>query len=195
MSTFGASNSTSTSNSHIIPRYDMYGNKIQVNHTVTNSSAVSTLRSLSNTDSSTNKDVFQRLEERMKRKDVEPMDIDEGEEEEEEEEENNAEARKMQWLEERAAPISDADKQRVKSLIQRGGDAIIIEKYNIPIRPKDLKTLSPGCWLNDEIVSFYMQLLQERDKTLVAQFNQKKTGSASMLPSHFFNHFFINIFF
>lgn len=41
-------------------------------------------------------------------------------------------------------------------------DKMLIEKFNIPIRIKDLKTLSKSQWLNDEIINFYFSLLAER---------------------------------
>ena len=140
-------------------------------------------------------DVFSRLESKMLQKIADPdaMEIDGLEEEEGAEDSNAVQKRKHQWLKERATPITDSEKQRVKSCLQRGDDGVIIEKFNIPIRYKDLRTLSPGTWLNDEIVSFYMQLLQDRDKMLLAHYtssNQK--NCVSMLPSHYFNHFFMN---
>jgi sentrin-specific protease 1 len=44
------------------------------------------------------------------------------------------------------------------------GDDVLIEKFNIEIRHKDLKTLEGLNWLNDEIINFYFSLIMERSK-------------------------------
>lgn len=40
----------------------------------------------------------------------------------------------------------------------------IIQKFCIPITVKDLRTLRPPNWLNDEIMNFYFELLHQRSK-------------------------------
>ena len=55
----------------------------------------------------------------------------------------------------------------------------IIQKFCIPITVKDLKTLRPPNWLNDEIINFYFELMHQRSK------------ENSNLPKiHIFNTFF-----
>jgi sentrin-specific protease 1 len=47
-----------------------------------------------------------------------------------------------------------------------------------------LRCLTDGIWLNDEVINFYMKLLQERDAALCA-------SNTRRLTSHFFNSFFL----
>ena len=55
----------------------------------------------------------------------------------------------------------------------------IIQKFSIPVIVKDLKTLRPPNWLNDEVINFYFELLYQRSK------------EKSNLPKiHVFNTFF-----
>ncbi|CAD5210504.1 unnamed protein product [Bursaphelenchus okinawaensis] len=44
-------------------------------------------------------------------------------------------------------------------------DEVFSSKFNIDVTRKDLMTLAPGTWLNDEIVNFYFSLIAERSKT------------------------------
>ena len=45
--------------------------------------------------------------------------------------------------------------------------------------------LRPNVWLNDEVINFYMNMLQDRDNSLCAKFPGRK-------KSHFFNSFFVH---
>ncbi len=48
-----------------------------------------------------------------------------------------------------------------------------------------MKALAPGSWLNDEIINFYMEMLNERDAALVQAGLRTKRN-------HFFNSFFFS---
>ena len=62
---------------------------------------------------------------------------------EEEEEVDPVDVRKEPLTEEQEANV-DAQ--------QRGNAAdVLLEKFNIPVTRKDLRTLQPGTWLNDEV--------------------------------------------
>ena len=63
---------------------------------------------------------------------------------------------------------------------------VVIDKFNIDITVSKLICLKPNTWLNDEIVNFYMCMLQERDQKLCAESKNKR------LPSHYFNSFFVS---
>ena len=39
---------------------------------------------------------------------------------------------------------------------------MVVEKFNVSLLKKDIQTLRPGEWLNDEIINFYGQLIMER---------------------------------
>jgi sentrin-specific protease 1 len=106
-----------------------------------------------------------------------------GEEEEmEEEDDQNAgliAARKM--------PLDCADVDEIRKLLQgRPNDPrLVMDKFNIDITVSKIVCLKPNTWLNDEIVNFYMCLLQERDDQLSAASNGARKRS------HYFNSFFI----
>ncbi|KAJ1911708.1 hypothetical protein IWQ60_010016 [Tieghemiomyces parasiticus] len=56
---------------------------------------------------------------------------------------------------------------------------LVLEMFNIPISGSDLRTLTRGQWLNDEVINFYMNLIVARSKATLA------------LPTvHAFNTFF-----
>jgi hypothetical protein len=42
-------------------------------------------------------------------------------------------------------------------------EEVLAENWNIQLRRKDLQTLAPGIWLNDNIVNYWLGLLRERD--------------------------------
>lgn len=60
---------------------------------------------------------------------------------------------------------------------------VLIEKYNVNITRGHLQCLLPMQWLNDEVINFWFQLLNDRDVELV------QSGTMSK-RSHFFNSFF-----
>lgn len=79
--------------------------------------------------------------------------------------------------------------QKARDFISSGrcsDSKIVIEKYDIPMNERKLSCLKPGVWLNDEVVNFYMCMLQERDAELC------QAEGPARKPSHFFNSFFIS---
>ncbi|RLN10248.1 hypothetical protein BBJ28_00014183 [Nothophytophthora sp. Chile5] len=62
-------------------------------------------------------------------------------------------------------------------------EQVLIQKYNVDITRRHLQCLLPIQWLNDEVINFYFQLMNDRDEALV------KTGVLEK-RSHFFNSFF-----
>ncbi|KAL7675575.1 hypothetical protein ACOME3_001842 [Neoechinorhynchus agilis] len=64
-------------------------------------------------------------------------------------------------------PISEKDFERTEDVFNQKeddeeADFLKVQKFNIPIRRKDLALLKPGGWLNDEIINFYMEMIAER---------------------------------
>jgi len=47
---------------------------------------------------------------------------------------------------------------------ERGACELIVKHCHINLRSKDMTTLRPGKWLNDNIIEFYMKTLSEREK-------------------------------
>jgi sentrin-specific protease 1 len=56
---------------------------------------------------------------------------------------------------------SDA-KKIIEGASWKDDDEVLITKFNIEFRRRDLNTLISPHWLNDEVINFYMQLLSER---------------------------------
>ncbi|XP_026192227.1 ubiquitin-like-specific protease ESD4 [Cyclospora cayetanensis] len=63
------------------------------------------------------------------------------------------------------------------------GDKELIEKFNIPITVETLRCLEGSNWLNDEVINFYLNLLQERNK------KQLENGE-NVCRCYFFSTFF-----
>lgn len=65
---------------------------------------------------------------------------------------------------------------------------VIIDKYSIDMTRAKLVCLKPSTWLNDEVINFYMSMLQERDLALT----EKAGGENNRKSSHYFSSFFID---
>lgn len=52
--------------------------------------------------------------------------------------------------------------QVIRSALSSPASVTLIERFFIPITPRDLKTLSGSAWLNDEVINFYFELIAER---------------------------------
>jgi len=64
-------------------------------------------------------------------------------------------------------------------------ELLLKTKFNIPITLDKLRCLAAPRWLNDEVINFYMCMLQERDNSLCEQ-------NPLRLNSHYFSTFFMN---
>lgn len=61
--------------------------------------------------------------------------------------------------------LSSDDKKFIEHVSRNGpGQEVIIEKFNLRITRHDLGTLVGLNWLNDEVINFYMNLLNERSE-------------------------------
>jgi hypothetical protein len=91
-----------------------------------------------------------------------------------------------QRLAERLADLTNEQLDRVTAaLLHPHDEALLMEKFGIPVTRRICKCLNPRLWLNDEIINYYMQMLQEWDKRLCEADPTRK-------PSHFFNLFFMS---
>jgi sentrin-specific protease 1 len=84
-------------------------------------------------------------------------------------------------------PLSNQERNRVHDAMDErlGSDDDIVAQNGVDnIQRKSLRTLSPGEWLNDEVIHYFLGTLAERDAQLCAQ----QTGRAR---SHFFKSFFM----
>lgn len=84
--------------------------------------------------------------------------------------------------------ITDSDRVQFRNLVNREPNEAVLrhEASKVRLMGSDLARLSPGCWLNDEIINLYMRLLQERDTRLHAE------GKEKYPKCHFFNSFFLS---
>lgn len=62
---------------------------------------------------------------------------------------------------------------------------VVQAKFNMDITRKKMKCLQSSTWLNDEIINFYMLMLNERDSRITASTQPPRR------TSHFFNSFFV----
>jgi sentrin-specific protease 1 len=61
-------------------------------------------------------------------------------------------------------------------------DAVVVDDFNMTVNGRHVQCLREGCWLNDEVMNFYFELLRARSECLVAEKKGQKC--------HFFNTFF-----
>jgi Ulp1 family protease len=55
----------------------------------------------------------------------------------------------------RRIPLSPEEVHQIQSDMYSGSpDEVLLERFNIPIKRKDIRSLAPGTWLNDEVSSF-----------------------------------------
>lgn len=108
--------------------------------------------------------------------DSDPMDVVEDGEDEE----------VKRLLDARKADINNDEKQKVlKALRAPPSHNILIDKFNIDMTVVKFKCLEPRTWLNDEVINFYMCLLQDRDE-------KKGKSDNNYVTSHYFNSFFFS---
>ncbi|XP_013136078.1 PREDICTED: sentrin-specific protease 1-like isoform X2 [Papilio polytes] len=61
--------------------------------------------------------------------------------------------------------LSPEEEQLVKKALGPGPlDQVLVQKFRMSIRRRDLQTLSGLNWLNDEVINFYMELITERSE-------------------------------
>lgn len=108
--------------------------------------------------------------------------------EESDEEMNIDEEQPAALIAQRKSPLSSEELQAITRILQQSSSsrALVIDKFNIDITEGKIAGLKPRTWLNDEIVNFYMCMLQERDQKLCERSN------GSRKPSYYFNSFFVS---
>jgi len=85
----------------------------------------------------------------------------------------------------RRSPLSTEELAKVNDILMKSSNTLLTDKFGITMTEKKLSCLKPCTWLNDEVINFYMCLLQERDAKLVdLSYGGKKS-------SHYFNSFFM----
>lgn len=85
----------------------------------------------------------------------------------------------------RKIPLTQEENSQIDNILNGPrNDQIITDKFDFQMTRAKIQCLRPHVWLNDEIINFHMQLLQERDSKLCDIYNTRK-------KSHFFTSFFM----
>ena len=79
--------------------------------------------------------------------------------------------------------IRAPDRQLVAEMLGKNSPVDVLRFVNAEVFGEHTQRLSPSGWLVDEVVNYYMFLLQERDALVCASDGSRK-------PCHFFNSFF-----
>ena len=103
------------------------------------------------------------------------------------------------WVEAQIAlrrkPLDSRELARFRSVLVMKDDEqkiVVIEKYAIDMTVNKLCCLRNRTWLNDEVVNFYMCLLQDRSNTHFMESNRNLSYRPSQLRlSYYFNSFFM----
>lgn len=99
--------------------------------------------------------------------------------------ENNNNLNIENLIQARRNDISNIEKENVTKVLNRiPNHDVVILKFKIDMTAKKIQCLKPYTWLNDEVINFYMCMLQERDLKLSNNNPDRKT-------SFYFNSFFI----
>ena len=83
--------------------------------------------------------------------------------------------------------ISDEDSDRVDAALEEGTPSeVLVSGFKVDLTRENLSCCAPNTWLKDEVVNFYFQLLNERNKRLRAE-----DPGCGVPDAHFHNSFFI----
>jgi hypothetical protein len=64
-------------------------------------------------------------------------------------------------------PLSDRELAIALDCLDEGGDPkeVLVNKFSVEVTRRDMACLRPGQWLNDEVINFFLKLLQERSNS------------------------------
>jgi len=82
-------------------------------------------------------------------------------------------------------PLTAAENYGVSAALSAAPGAVVSDGFNAEVTGKHAARLNPGGWLVDEVVNFYMALLQDRD-------DRHCKADPTARPCHFFNSFFVS---
>eukprot|EP00934_Nitzschia_sp_Nitz4_P005502 Nitzschia sp. Nitz4//scaffold3_size479765//115325//117029//NITZ4_000049-RA/size479765-augustus-gene-0.28-mRNA-1//-1//CDS//3329550605//5492//frame0 len=83
-------------------------------------------------------------------------------------------------------PLSEEEQERVRQAMYGGGpgDAVLAQSGSDFVQRSSIQTLRPGCWLNDEVIHYFLLMLTNRDEALCQKDPSRKR-------CHFYKSFFI----
>lgn len=84
--------------------------------------------------------------------------------------------------------MSETDKRAARAALGGNGGAVVVEGFNLELTQFDLQNLSPGTWLDDNVINFYFELISERARRDLQATNKPDFAKLKihMLPSFFF---------
>ena len=62
------------------------------------------------------------------------------------------------------APLPLREREDSRRLLQMAPSSLVVSAFNVELRAKELRCLQPREWLNDEVINFYFQLLEQRQQ-------------------------------
>ena len=86
----------------------------------------------------------------------------------------------MCQLKKRKIALTEEDVKKVDTILAATENRVLVDEFNIEMTTQLIKCLSPGWWLNDEVMNFYVAMLNAR----MAQTDQR---------CHLFNSFFYTL--
>jgi len=81
--------------------------------------------------------------------------------------------------------LTDAEARAIAAALRSPPRAVVSEGFNVELTGENAERLNPEGWLVDEVVNFYMALLQDRD-------DRHCKADPTARPCHFFNSFFVS---
>ena len=74
--------------------------------------------------------------------------------------ESNVQVQGNAQLDCRKTPLTPKETIEVEKVLKDRTNRVVVDKYNIEMSTEHIKCLKKGVWLNDEVMNFYMCLLQ-----------------------------------
>ncbi|KAI0981701.1 hypothetical protein GJ496_007947 [Pomphorhynchus laevis] len=79
----------------------------------------------------------------------------------ESDDDNNVFSRANDW---KFSVLSDIEEHQINYILgEKNLNSVLVDAFNIKITYRDIHTLKPTRWLNDQVINFYMQLILKRN--------------------------------
>jgi len=88
------------------------------------------------------------------------------------------------------APLNEQEEEEAETLMYPTTNKLVADRFNTELMTSHLTCLRDGEWLNDEVINFYMGLLNERSKRLLSAPVEGFGHAIQALKCHHFTTFF-----
>lgn len=78
--------------------------------------------------------------------------------------------------------LAEDHRAAIRANLKRSEDSVVVSRFFVDFRVRDLRTLVSPNWLNDEVINFYCQLLMERSKQCSGKFPSMHAFSSFFFP-------------